>query len=76
MAVTRFYMVVPTTEEIIAASGNITVQVLTTRSAADAAAVKSAITTGSQRIIVEAIAYAESTLDPATITAQIETITP
>lgn len=73
-AVTKFYIVVPTPAEIIAANGNVNVQVFTDRPTVNGAVVKGAIVAGAQRVVMEAVAYADPELDPATVTAQLKTV--
>jgi hypothetical protein len=72
----RKYFVLPTPEELAASSGPITITLtsFTDINLAKAAAVKEAIVTGKERIIVESSWWADPTLALASVTAQINAI--
>lgn len=69
---TRFYLVVPTADEIIAANGSATVVVFTTLVEAQTNAVKAAITAGKFRVVMTATHFADPVVSSATQTAQLE----
>lgn len=72
---TRFYLVVPTADEIIAANGVVTVAVFNTLVEAQTNAVKAAITAGKFRLVMTATHFADHTVSSAAQTAQLETFT-
>lgn len=74
-APTKFFIVVPNSDVITASKGTISVSVYTSESQANAAAVKAAIGSGAYAIVMEAVRYADPTLDPASITAQTKDVT-
>lgn len=73
-APSKFYVIVPTVEEIASYGQPLVLTPLITQEAAEAECVRQAIVSGKRRCVLTLTAYADATLATGAITAQINAV--